>query len=645
MIIVIFLVVAATSYRVSVKSRQEVATFAGRVAEAAIAYDLDKSATDLQRQIRDYLGQGLDAQVDAVHQTGDRLRTLIAQGLGHSGDPERRRNFEEGGRAIEAYRVSFDRLVELTVRQNTLIHDDFGPNADALDKKISDLAAAASSDSVALYASLAQRLLLIRLHSNEMILRHDHAAGQATTREFTMAKSVFSMLLDRAAVKTRLEAARDSFNHYGDDFTNLATVNDQIGTITGVDMPELVAIISREVQAIKDSTIADEARIEKTTTATSAMSQRLTLLFTALAMAASAVIALTVGQGISRPILVLAEIMKRLTAGERNIAVPGLDRGDELGTMAKSLELFRTAMIEADRLAGEQETQQAGKAARAHHIQVLAANFDEIATGVLNVVATATSHLQTTAGDLTETAREASGMAIAVASAAQQASANVQTVASASEQLSSSIQEIAHQVTKSAEVAQSAVLEVDQINHTVKGLSDATQKIGTVIGLIQGIAAQTNLLALNATIEAARAGTAGKGFAVVASEVKILANQTEQATREIAQQITTVQTATANSVHAVANIGNIIAQIEAISSSIAAAIEQQGVATQEIARNVQQAAVGTRNVTGHIGGVSDAAGRTGHAAEDMLRATSDLAGQCVILRTSVQSFLEDVQKG
>ncbi len=268
-----------------------------------------------------------------------------------------------------------------------------------------------------------------------------------------------------------------------------------------------------------------------------------------------------------------------------------------------------------------------------------ASHFERDVSSIVDIVAAATTELQNTAQSMVATADQTSRQATAVATAAQQASENVQTVAAATEQLSSSILEINRQVVQSNEIANAAVDEAERTNQKMHGLTEAAQRIGEVVKLINNIASQTNLLALNATIEAARAGDAGKGFAVVAGEVKHLANQTAKATEDISAQIQAVQNATREAVEAISGIGGTIGRMNGVASAIASAVEQQGAATQEIARNIQQAAAGTDRVTSNIGAVTLATGETGHAAREVLSATSELARQADLLSGQVADFL------
>jgi methyl-accepting chemotaxis protein len=339
----------------------------------------------------------------------------------------------------------------------------------------------------------------------------------------------------------------------------------------------------------------------------------------------------------------LIAIMAQLAKGDSSATVTGAGRSDEIGVMASTVQVFKDSMIEGNRLKEEQEQARRRSAARATKVDELTRAFEANVGGVVQAVASQATQLETSAQTMNSTAEETTKQASAVAAASEQSAANVQTVASATEELSSSISEIGRQVSHSSRIAANAVSEAGKANDMVQGLLSASQKIGEVVALINDIADQTNLLALNATIEAARAGEAGKGFAVVAAEVKNLATQTSKATEEIGAQIAGVQGATQNAVSAIASIGKTIGEIDQIATTIAAAVEQQGAATQEIARNVEEAAKGTQEVSSNIGGVTEAANGTGAAANKVSVAAGALTGESSKLRDVVELFLSGIK--
>jgi methyl-accepting chemotaxis protein len=336
--------------------------------------------------------------------------------------------------------------------------------------------------------------------------------------------------------------------------------------------------------------------------------------------------------------------MQQIASGKLDQAVEETDRGDEIGRMAETLEVLRQTATTARNLEAEQDATKArsDKEKRAALI-ALADRFDASIGQLVELMASGSHKLETTAQSMTTTAEHANQRASVVSSAAGEAAARVQTVAAAAEELSSSIGEISRQVAQSASITARAVENARRTDTIVRALADGAQQIEHVAELISSIAAQTNLLALNATIEAARAGEAGRGFAVVASEVKSLASQTADATKEIGTRIAQIQGATKEAVEAIDGITATIEEVSMIAASIGSAIEQQGAATTDIARNVSQTANATKDVTTNIDGVSTAAHETGHAAGLVLSAASSLSKQAEQLSHEVTTFLAGVR--
>src|ERR1700736_3466012 len=385
------------------------------------------------------------------------------------------------------------------------------------------------------------------------------------------------------------------------------------------------------IEVIKDTTEYE---------AVAASSQRNLILGTLVILAGAALLAFLLGRGMSRPLIAITAVMNRLSSGDTDVAIPGGARGDELGTMALAVDVFRRNMIEARTMREAQEAakQQAELEKKALQ-RKMADRFEADVKSVVGAVAQATQDMQRVAGEITASVNGTSERAAAAAAASEEASASVSTVAAATEELASSVAEIGRQVTHSSGVADAAVVKAGQTTEMVGSLAAAGEKIGDVLRLIGAIASQTNLLALNATIEAARAGEAGRGFAVVASEVKELASQTAKATEEIAGQVTAIQSATGDCVIAIGGISDTIREISGIATTIAAAVEEQDSATREIARSVQQAAAGTSEVSANVAGASQAADQPRGLADNVLVASGQLSLHATALLDSVDAFL------
>ncbi len=356
------------------------------------------------------------------------------------------------------------------------------------------------------------------------------------------------------------------------------------------------------------------------------------------------VIIFLLARSLTKPVVQMTMAMARLADGDLSVNIPARDRKDEIGEMAAAVQVFKNNALDRQRLAEEQE---AGKQRTAQEktalMNRLAADFEANIGGLISGVSAAVTQLEASAKKMADTAAQTKTKSDSVAMESTNTSSNVMTIASATEELSSSVSEISRQVAHSAGVARHAVQKANHTNQMVGSLANASQKIGEVVKLITDIAGQTKLLALNATIEAARAGEVGKGFAVVANEVKELAKQTTAATKEISDQIAGIQGATNEAVEAIRDIGNTIGEIDEISTSIAAAVEEQGVVTLDIAQNTQRAATGSRSVSGDIAIVAHAADETGMAAAQVLAAASELSLKANALRHDVTLFLNTIR--
>src|ERR1700716_1306580 len=418
-----------------------------------------------------------------------------------------------------------------------------------------------------------------------------------------------------------------------------------------------------EIEKLTDELIASSSESKDREIARAGLKldqQKLTLMAVLLAVAfAGIVVSFLIGRNISRPVVAMSKAMRELAVGNFEVQLPGLDRNDEVGQMAHAIEDFKVqAVAKAERETAEREAKnrelQAARRAELHH---LAESFEAAVGSIIENVGSASSELENSAVILTKSSAATQQLSTVVAAASEETSTNVQSVASATEEMAGSINEIGRQGTDSNRITKQRAREVPHPKRVpneafhqaqkpdarIAELSLAASRIGDVTKLITTIAEQTNLLALNATIEAARAGDAGRGFAVVAQEVKALAAQTAKATSEIATQIAGMQAATQDSVLAIKEISGTIGRVSEIAAAIAAAIEEQGAATQEIARNVQQAALGTTQVATNIADVNRGAGDTGLASSQVLSSAQLLSNENKRLKAEVVKFLATVR--
>jgi methyl-accepting chemotaxis protein len=368
---------------------------------------------------------------------------------------------------------------------------------------------------------------------------------------------------------------------------------------------------------------------------------RVFLLFIAVAsvLAAGCISVFYVRRGLIRRLTSIGNAMRRLSAGEIDFAIPAVTDRDELGEMARSLEVFRASEIERRGFAARQDAEQMAQRERVTTIDRLIAEFRAIVTAVIATVSENVSRMETTARTLSGIANEADNQARAASNASEIASSNARGVAGATEELSASIGELSQQAIQANTVVARASKIAHGANQQIEQLTEGADRIGDVVKLIRAIADQTNLLALNATIEAARAGDAGRGFAVVASEVKTLASQTTKATEDIAAHIGAIQSATADAVDAIRSIGEVMGDVSRFTVSVAGAVEQQSAATATIANSVQEAASGASELAGNMTTVTDSIDETNRAATAVFNATAAVTAQTNTLQMAIDKFL------
>lgn len=483
---------------------------------------------------------------------------------------------------------------------------------------------------------LAVLMLMMRRHEKDFMLRGNEKYGDDLDKRYDefipeLAKTDLPDAT-KAEIVTLMKAYRQSFIAYMAGQTTL--------TEEAADLAQIYERLRPTLAAVRKA--ADERH--ETVRAEAQSVQQAIFWAICLTMAIVTIAALLFGRWLSTPLVRMASAMQNLAQGNIDAGIERFDRRDEIGVISRALSVFHEKLLENRQLTADQVKLQEQTATDRKDTMLRIADGFELTVGkIIKTVSSASSEIETAAGSLTRTAEMTQGLSATVAAASDQSSANVQSAAAASEEMASSVAEIGRQVRESHKVAHAAVQQAEQTNARIAELSQSAGRIGEVIKIITAVAEQTNLLALNATIEAARAGEAGRGFAVVASEVKALAAQTAKATDEIGTQIAQMQAATQHSVSAIKEIGGTITQISEIASTIAAAVEQQGTATQKIARNVQQAAQGATQVTSSITDVNRGATDTGAAAGQVHTLASSLVSESNHLKTEVENFLSTVR--
>ncbi len=646
-------VLSAISYRGFGKVSEGFETFNQRVKVVGIAREVDRGFVAFRRFAREFSMSGDENLIAEARKRQQVLAASIKRGLDEIKNPERHNRMVELGEQFENYGKGFEKLVVLKQEQNKLSREVLDPLGLKSRSEIEQLQAmavakAGNSNTMILAGEALKQLLLARLNVNRLLGRHEQSSAEAADKalaDLKIAMTAFGAGISSDDVRKVFSDVNANVEKYAEAYHKAAHNAHEVELLANGEMTKMAQAIAADAEAIKESGVAEEVKIEHEITSLIASTESFVLMIAIGSLVMGVMLAWLIGRAISKPVVGLCAGMRELAEGNFQVVLPGLGRGDEVGDMAQAVETFKVKAEQKAREEAEAKIQQdqiAAKQRKADMIK-LADQFESAVGEIVETVSSASTELEASASTLTATAERAQEITTMVAAASEEASTNVQSVASATEEMASSVNEISRQVQESARMAGEAVEQARTTNDRVSELSKAAARIGDVVELINTIAGQTNLLALNATIEAARAGEAGRGFAVVASEVKALAEQTAKATGEIGQQISGIQAATQESVGAIKEISGTIEKLSEISSTIAAAVEEQGAATQEISRNVQQAAQGTQQVSSNITDVQRGASETGSASSQVLSAAQSLSSDSNRLKLEVGKFLNSVR--
>jgi methyl-accepting chemotaxis protein len=598
----------------------EVELLEGRRAEKDFLLRNDAKKADSQVEI----GKAVAADIDRLH---DKVVAI--------GKPDLAGQIEAMQASLKKYQAHFTAVVE---QKRELGLDEKSGLEGRLRNSVHDIESRVEQLQE---QSLLITMLTMRRHEKDFMLRRDAKYGD----EMKKRNAEFIAGLESANIPEAAKAElKQKLADYQRDFQ--AWMGQALKLAAELkSMSEAFSEVEPVIEAVSKSVTAIRAEAEQSDRSERENIQR--LIAVALAVIAVLVMGagLLIGRSVSKPLKAMTAAMIELANGNFAVVLPGLGRRDEIGEIAQAVETFKVNAEQKARDEAEEKIRQDRILAQQRKADMIrmADSFEGAVGEIVETVSSASTELEASADALTSTATRSQELSTMVAAASEEASTNVQSVASATEELSSSVNEISRQVQESARMANEAVDQALHTNSRVSELSQAAARIGDVVELINTIAGQTNLLALNATIEAARAGEAGRGFAVVASEVKALAEQTAKATGDIGRQIADIQSATQDSVTAIKEISGTIGKLSEISSTIAAAVEEQGAATQEISRNVQQAALGTTQVSAHISDVKQGATETGSASAQVLSAAQSLSADSNRLKLEVGKFLDSVR--
>ncbi|MGF1624804.1 MAG: methyl-accepting chemotaxis protein [Alphaproteobacteria bacterium] len=649
-VLLVAAVALVTSYLNFVSVSGQVDAYSAEVKTATAAAEIETEFLRLHGAAREYINFGRTEDAATVEALQQHLRDRIAVVVEMADDAEVLSHIEELDHALADYVGAFAQASYLRQDVHAIVADVMGPVTDRILADLDTIAALGAdegnSDLIALAGVAREHALRAQIAAAMLLAESEEARAAQALAEIAEVERLMAAIdgaIHTDAERVAFADMAEALQHFAAESARMVAEQTELTALTEGVMQTDAEIIRSDTAWLMEHAAEVEEAILHVTEVEIETAELVILILGAAALLLGSATAWMIGRSVTRPVTAMTGAMTELAAGSRTVTIPATERGDEIGVMAKAVQVFKENLIRNDEMAAQAAAAQQLQVDRAARIEQLTGAFETTVESALNIVASAATQMTGTANELAATAEQTNAQANTVAAASEESSTNVQTVASATEELTASITEIARQVQQQTVLAREASESARNSTDEVRGLAEQATKVGTVIDLITAIAEQTNLLALNATIEAARAGDAGKGFAVVASEVKSLATQTARATDEIAEQIRQMQQRTGASVESIQAIAEKVNAMAETASAVAAAVEEQNAATREIARNVQEATIGTQQVAENIGSVSEAARTTGAASSEMLASSAELARNAEHLRHTVNTFLGDVK--
>ncbi len=619
--------------------------------DANLVDNLNTEVIKAQLAQKNYSSTSGDAEKASFNQQMKTVQSLMDKAQSAIKNPERVAHLNEIAASLDSYKSGFAEVSGLINQRNDLVYNTLGPKGLKMRENLTSIREGAFKagdfESASFAGDAQEHLLLARLFVMKFLDDNSKEAAKRVQTELTNFNQSLQELRQSLNDPQRRKLQQDTSVLAGEyeaaakELT--AVILNRNAILTG-KLDKSTDTIFSSALATSTSADRDEKRIREQVYASLTSAEYQLMIIAAIAVAVGGLFAIVIARGITKPVNDLTSSMKRLANDDIEGDIPGYGRQDEIGMMAATVDVFKQNIIKAKQLEAEQQEMKRKAEEDKHKLMMqLADEFEQQVGSIVQAVSSNSVELNASAKSMTDMSELTLEQATQVATASQQTTSSVQTIATATEEMTSTIAEIAQQVATASKSASEAVAKVGSTSQQMAVLSETASNIGKVVEMISTIAEQTNLLALNATIESARAGEAGKGFAVVAGEVKALAGQTAKATEEISAQISEVQNATRQSSASMDEVSHVIQHLNEISAAIAAAMEEQNVAINEVSGNIHQAAKGTELVNQNIFEVNKASQEAGGASSQVLASSEELAEQSEMLRAEVDKFIEQVR--